>query len=199
MNGNDPFNGLEDLSRAELNVAHFPGGPGYIDKMLPQDDMEFLELNDLDAPLKFLEDFVGSEKICTGSSYEVSNADDLSKAGLNGVNFSGGSGYLNNMLPQDDMAFLELNDLDAPLNFPEDFVGSEKIFTGSSYEVSHADAPEHLTGISSTQFSYGAGSGEICYNNFPHSETELPGLSEFPLLPNSSGGHLDSTIVYPMV
>lgn len=116
-----------------------------------------------------------------------------------GVNFSHDQGHnMNNVLPQDDMGFLELNDLDTPLNFSVESGGFQNVPTGSSYAACDADASQRLSGI--TQQSFSADLGQICSDvNFSSSETVFPRLSQYSMLPRSSGGPEGSTSVYPTV
>lgn len=116
-----------------------------------------------------------------------------------GVNFSHDQGHnMNNVLAQDDMAFLELNDLDTPLNFSVESGGLQNVPTGSSYAACNPDTSQHLS--SSTQQNFSANLGQICSDvNFPSSETVFPRLTQCSMLPNSSGRTEGSTNVFPTV
>ncbi|XP_027078451.1 NAC domain-containing protein 82-like [Coffea arabica] len=128
---------------------------------------------------------------------DLSNLAELNGGGLNLFdNYQ--IGYTtNNMRLQDDSGFLELNDLDAPLNFTAQSCGPEQMHTGGLYRPSNSSGSEHVF------------AGSLCteYNTSNHTWNgdNIPGYEQHPtdlhhllVLPDASDIQGNSTSIFPM-
>ncbi|KAA8520089.1 hypothetical protein F0562_014345 [Nyssa sinensis] len=135
LDGYEIYNGLGDLGNlVELGDGgfNFSGSwdAGHAPNSMPSaNDVAFLELNDLDLPTTQKFDNLNYDKnieaescrdgyeICNGSG-DLGNLAELDDGGFN-FSVSQEAGYAPNSGPYaDDVAFLELNDLDPPLTYP---------------------------------------------------------------------------------